>query len=251
MGLPFEKIEANGNDFVLLEQAFNTDAVSLICDRHHGIGADGILVFHPEAGGLRLDHYDPDGSRTFCLNGIRASLTCLFQKNRIPHIGTVKSEGMTLAYEVAAKARVQLPRLMYEPHFWKTQDDGPAINGFRAEVGNPQFVTVDTVSPDSFRRLAPVIRGDLHSFPQGTNVNLLQSDGDHWRVTSYERGVEGFTLACGSGIYACALILAGETGGKSFSFIPDGQGIVNVTVTPDHLFMEGDSRHVASGEWLC
>jgi len=251
LGLPFDKIEANGNDFVLLEKTFDSSAVSSICDRHHGIGADGILVFRLESDTLYLDHYDPDGSRSFCLNGIRAALSCLFVKERIPPSGWVHSEGMHLAYEVGRRVKVQLPQRAYTPLVWQAQDDGPSLHGFRAQVGNPQFVTIGTLNRTSFERLAPQLRWDLDTFPEGTNVNLVHSVGEDWQVITYERGVEGFTLACGSGIYACALVLAGETGGNSFTFYPDGQGTVHVTVAGEHLFMEGDCRHVATGEWLC
>jgi len=250
-GLAFEKIEACGNDFVLLREVPRPFPVAAICDRHYGLGADGIMVFSGVVDGrVVLDHYDPDGSRTFCLNGVRAGLHCLAEQGLIAPAGAVSSEGMAMEYLVDAQAHVILPRRSCREFTWRHQEW--EVPGFIVEAGNPQFVTIDTMSRASFARVAPLIRGDLTSFPEGTNVNLLvpQPDGG-WRITSYERGVEGFTLACGSGIYASAEALFTTSGRDGLRFFPDGKGSVTVMPRGEHLVMTGTTHWVASGVWRC
>ena len=218
-----------------------------ICDRHHGIGADGVLVYQGRNGTvISLDHYDPDGHRSFCLNGARAAVACLIQKNEAPRQGEIHTEGVVLPYGRSDTLIVDLPRRPYRTMVWNSN-----VSGFFADVGNPQFVTINSMSLADFEETAPKIRNDLKHFPQGTNVNLLISRGADWHIRTYERGVEGFTKACGSGMYAASLVLFGERSLESIRFFADGQGWVKMGLDSKGLSMEGSTRWVASGVWLC
>ena len=247
MRLGFDKIEAAGNDFLLLMHTPDDGVVAAICDRHHGVGADGVMVFRGAGDGrVHLDHFDCDGSRSFCLNGIRAALPCLYRKGAIPVAGTVWSEGMTLPYSLTEEARLTLPIRPVTAMSWRGR-----VAGWTVDAGNPQLVLRDPPSLETFRTLAREIRSDLDTFPEGTNVCRLERMGDLWHVETFERGVEDLTLACGSGIYACALVLiaGGEAGPLTFQ--PRGRGRVTVTTAGDRLFFEGTTRHVAEGAFSC
>ncbi len=249
--IPFEKLDACGNDFVLLEADLSVQQVGEICDRHHGIGADGVMVFHRHAEDwVCLNHYDPDGSRSFCLNGVRSTLACLFQKDLIPQSGKVSSEGVSLEYRITeGLATVRLEKSPYQSYTWR--NGGHAVAGFKADVGNPHFIMVNGPSLTWFREHAAQIRGDLEAFPAGVNVSLVRSEGDVWRIYTYERGVEGFTKACGSGMYAASLALLGEGADSSFRFVPEGKGEIFITDHGKYLELRGSSNWVASGVWLC
>lgn len=248
-GYEFHKIQACGNDFILADQALSKENLAAICDRHHGIGADGLMVV-ADVSGERLDfhHYDPDGSRSFCLNGIRATLATLHLQERIPSQGKVHSEGVVLDYEIAGHVAVGLPKRSYRPVVW--QGSGETIPGYFCEVGNPHFISWD-VDELTFRQLAPRIRADYDAFPEGTNVNWLHQTKDGWQIRTYERGVENFTLSCGSGMYASALVLLGEQKLDEIKFLPEGKGEVATQWREDQLWVWGTACWVASGVWRC
>jgi len=244
--LPFDKVEAAGNDFILVATDPGVARSIEICDRHHGLGADGVMVFRGGGEDVILDHYDCDGSRSFCLNGVRAALRCLVATGRIAAAGTVSSEGMRLPYATREETSLILPHRQVRARRWRDR-----IDGFLVDAGNPQFVIRDLPSGADFLVCARSIRNDLETFPEGVNVNHLVPADNDWSVATFERGVEGLTLSCGSGIYACAMVLiaAGERG--PFRFRPAGRGSVVVTPLAEGVRFEGTTRHVAEGVLLC
>ena len=125
-----------------------------------------------------------------------------------------------------------------------------ALDGYRCDVGNLLFVLFDGLNPELFADLAPQIRWDLESFPQGTNVHLVWGEHGTYRIRNYERGVENFTLACGSGMYASALtLLAGKPG--QVIFVPDGRGQVCFRSDGREIEMSGEAHWVATGVYRC
>lgn len=252
--LTFDKVEGCGNDFVLLYQKPNAAAVPRLCDRHHGIGADGVLVWYGHhRDGVRLDHYDPDGGQTFCLNGIRAGLTLAVQQGLCAPSGWVYNEGRRLAYRYDGAIYVQLPPVPIKACRWG--DETAGHDGFFVEVGNPQFVLLDNLDLAQFRAVAPRMRAPSALFPEGANINLLRpgtnEHGDTWQIFTFERGVENFTLACGSGMYAAAMVVMSRFQCNNVRFIPEGRGHVRVEQGTDGIWLTGDTQHVFRGEWLC
>ncbi len=249
----FEKIEACGNDFLLLRVFPGHESVIALCDRHHGVGADGLMILNDvREQRVVLDHYDADGSRSFCLNGIHAALRYLAANDEAPAAGTVASEGVELGFRMDGRApRLFLDKRPCREMVWRDEDSGESRHGYFADVGNPQFVIFQTLSIDEFRQLAPRIRSDRRAFPEGVNVNMAYPVADHWRIHSFERGVEDFTLACGTGMYAAALALFANRGLREARFAPDGKGRVALFDRGDCLEMESTARWVASGVWRC
>ncbi len=252
--LTFDKVEGCGNDFVLLYQKPTAAELPRLCDRHHGVGADGVLVWYGRhRDGVRLDHYDPDGGQTFCLNGIRAGLSLAVKQGLCPPNGWVYNEGRRLAYRFDQVMYVQLPPVPIKACRWK--DEGEGYDGFFVEVGNPQFVLIDNLDLPRFRDLAPRMRAPSAHFPEGANINLLRpsdaADVNTWHIYTFERGVENFTLACGSGMYAAALVVMTRFHCSNVRFIPEGHGHVRVEQGTDGIWLTGDTQHVFRGEWLC
>ncbi|MBI3131991.1 MAG: hypothetical protein HYZ13_11750 [Acidobacteria bacterium] len=188
-----------------------------LCPRGTALGLDGIfLLQRPGVGPWRMEHWDLDGASTFCSNGTRAALGIpgapegaqvevlsngqSVQLRRQPEgVGLRLPEGEGFGLK-------PLPALGLDP--------AGAAFGF---VGNPQLVLrVPSVKDVDLATLAPPLR--FHpAIPGGTNVNVLEvlAPG-RARIRSWERGVEGETLCCGTGCSVAAAWLAATGGGTTW-----------------------------------
>ncbi len=241
MAFDFWKYEGTGNDFVLLRDTEVTaSGVKQLCDRHRGIGADGLMVLSPAEGyDFRMEYYNADGSRAaMCGNGARCiSLFAhhlglgndlRFLGDDGPHTARIISEGVV---EVGMR-------------------DVAAVecigNAFVMDTGVPHFVeVVDDVSAVDVVERGRMIRNSMNA-----NVNFAAVKDGILYVRTYERGVEDETLACGTGATAAAMA-AFLKYGKLFTvrvpggelrvgFTPEGCGFRNVTLT-------GPARRVFKG----
>jgi diaminopimelate epimerase len=197
--LPFTKMQALGNDFVILEEnhlknPLTQDQIRWIADRRQGIGCDQVILIHasPSVDGA-ISFFNADGSDAMaCGNGTRCVAKYL-----------EKSEGT-----------IQTPSFLC--HFWRKGDDITVslrdplflptqsfakgeIQAFPIDLGNPHLVIfTDNLASLSLENLAPSLQP-----PEGVNVELAQViSATTVKVRVYERGV-GITPACGSG--ACAV----------------------------------------------
>jgi diaminopimelate epimerase len=249
--IAFDKVHASGNDMILVEQALARDEIARICDRHHGAGADGVMTFvGVQEGRVILDHHDPDGSESLCVNGTRASLACLHQRGKIPGKGRVMCAGTVMNYVVDPDVTLELTLSDVDIRevVWKSENT--RVPGHLVNVGNPHFVILDPLPLDRFRRVAPTIRQD-DMFSEGANVHLLTGKGTTRHIYSFERGVEGFTKACGSGMIASGVLLMRTLKTNKVRFIPEGRGTVEVSGHDMMVTLIGETAWVASGEWFC
>jgi diaminopimelate epimerase len=214
MKLAFFKYSGNRNDFVLLEHPsveLTAAQIRQLCDRRSGVGADGVLYFTRESdadAGMRV--FNSDGLEAdMCGNGLRCIAT---------HLDSV-------AQKKKDEYRIRTRNAHYRAHrselgyAIEMSEIGPAnpldVSGFRefprvfhVHTGVPHLVfEVDDVVALDVEALAPRYRHHP-LFPQGTNVNFLQviKEGSA-RVRTFERGVEGETYSCGTGLTASALAL--------------------------------------------
>lgn len=249
--MQFEKIHACGNDFVLLYEVPEVAHIKSMCARKHGIGGDGVMVFLglDQAGSPQMQHYEFDGSRSFCLNGLRASLACLYEQQKVAASGNLDYEGVQLAYKIEDSVHVTLA-----PGSVRAKSvvlDGRQYGGCYVETGNPHFIVMgETVADQNFLQFAPGLRG--HSaFPNGANVHMIWQEDQSWHIRSYERGVEAVTLACGSGILAAASMLIELEHASPLTFLPEGGDFVKVASAGEKLVISGPTVWVASGVWRC
>lgn len=202
----------------------------ILCARGSGLGLDGLfrLESPSPAGPWRMDHWDADGSYSFCSNGSRAALA----------LPGAPSEG--LIHSISSGEAIRLRRAGGDIGLRMPEGPGfglkvppidskaPSAFGF---IGNPQWVVevldVDAVDLAAF---APPLRHDP-AFPEGTNVNILQPTGEGTaRIRSWERGVEGETLCCGTGCAVAAAWMAQRTGISQWTLQPKGLDPVRVSV---------------------
>mgnify|MGYP005754917983 CR=1 FL=1 len=209
----FYKYQGAGNDFVLLDARdsrpdLSRETVAALCDRHFGIGADGLMALEPaaEGGEFYMRYFNADGGEsTMCGNGGRC--IALFA-HHLGIGGTLKrfdsSDGVHEAEILEAdgdRGRVRLR--MADVEGCEARD-----NYFFLNTGSPHYVEfVDDVDAvDVYGRGRAIRYSDAFAAQGGTNVNFVQllPDGN-FRIRTYERGVEDETLACGTGATACAL----------------------------------------------
>lgn len=210
MQLHFAKWQGTGNDFILIDDrdgrfpSGDLDVVRRLCDRHFGIGSDGLVLIQPprqEGTDFHMEFFNPDGSRSFCGNGSR----CAFAFWSKLVAGT-------------SPARFTAIDGLHEAHW----EEGNVVVGMRdtgrvhTHGDDPQADFVHTGSPHELVHVADPAAVDLkvegarrryapRHAPGGTNVNFVHVQDGVVRMRTYERGVEDETLSCGTGVVAAAL----------------------------------------------
>lgn len=223
--LKFTKMNGAGNDFVLLDNrdgslALESGVIARICDRHRGVGADGLLVVEPAENGadFRMRYYNSDGGEAeMCGNGARCFAR--FAQRVSGKSGDVSFE--TMAGVIRAKMLGDNVRIqMSEPHSLALNqslsagDASVVVHSLNTGVPHAVVFAADLDAVD-VRGLGRALRFHTHFQPKGTNVNFVAKTGpDSIAIRTYERGVEDETLACGTGMVACALVF-GELAGAA------------------------------------
>jgi len=217
--LRFTKMNGAGNDFILFDNRtgdidLDRNQIAQLCDRHRGIGADGILLLEKPTNGadFRMRYFNADGGEAeMCGNGAR----CFARfANKIGG-QKVKISFETPAGVISAELKGELVTLrMTEPADLRLNVDLPMAAENRTiyfiNSGVPHVVIrVAKIDDAEVRRDGAAIRYHKMFSPTGTNVNFIEKRGPNKiAIRTYERGVEGETLACGTGIVAGALIFA-------------------------------------------
>lgn len=218
MRLNFTKMNGAGNDFVLIDNRdlsleLSTDQIALICDRHRGVGADGFLAAEPAEGGadFKFRYYNADGGEAeMCGNGARCfgrytARLLGSPQERITFetiAGTLAAEFIGTDVRIAMSDPIDLMR--------NTPARGEGITGpiHFLNTGVPHAITfVENLPGIDVVKAGASIRYHPHFAPQGSNANFVKVlASNHIAIRTYERGVEGETLACGTGMVACALL---------------------------------------------
>ncbi len=253
--LRFTKMNGAGNDFVLLDNrggnlSLTSAQITRICDRHRGVGADGVLLLERPRNGadFRMRYFNADGGEAeMCGNGARCFAR--FANRSAGPLEQLSFE--TPAGVIGAQLVGELVTLqMSEPQDLRLGLEVP-IGGekFRAayiDSGVPHVVVrVAQIEEVDVRSLGSALRHHPLFAPRGANANFLEERGARSiAIRTYERGVEDETLACGTGVVASALIFAATEkvqgpidvlvrGGDTLQvgFTRDGEEFRNVTLT--------------------
>lgn len=272
----FWKYQGIGNDFILVDGTdggleIDVEWCRRACDRHYGIGADGVLYVLPGEGtDITMRIINADGSEAeMCGNGIRCVAKYAADN------GVVSGDAMsihTLAGDLGAEVfrgddgTVKTVRINmgapildgrsvpvdYDGRFIDQpfDADGVAIRANAVSMGNPHFITFTPLDDATVDRLGPVL--EKHPFfPRKTNVEFCKVEDGKIYIRVYERGA-AWTLACGTG--ACATTTAAALNG----LVPFGTpvdvhlpgGWLRITVDKDlgYVLMEGPAELVFTGD---
>ncbi len=269
MELNFYKLEGLGNDFILLDTRGRDwvpakRQVIKWCDRHFGIGADGILLLQKSGkkdADFRMRIFNADGSEAeMCGNGIRCLALYIYERglSRKTNFGIETRAGVMRVEKLSHRFRVGIGRAEFDPKKIPVAGRGELIGktlkvegkNFSAtclSVGNPHCVIpVPDLSKIDLARLGPKI--ERHRwFPNRVNVEFVKViSRSHLQVRVWERGA-GETLACGTG--ACAALVAcaklGLADCSATVSLPGGD--LWIEWNPNSCYLTGPARLVFSG----
>ena len=214
IGLPVYKMTGSGNDFVMLDARVSSPAewtpqdMQAVCARGMGIGADGIVFVGPgsHAGAARMIYYNADGSHAaMCGNAALCSTTLA------AHLSIGPADGIELETDAGTYQSRSLDGGRAELHLAPVEAPAavPGLLGLvgrerqavLSRVGVPHLIVlVDDVDQVALMERGRALRFDPALAPEGANVNFISADENGtWRMRTYERGIEGETLACGTG----------------------------------------------------
>lgn len=206
-----------GNDFVVLDNRdlsinLSKKQIEKLCDRHRGVGADGLLAVEPAQGtaDFRYRYYNSDGGEAeMCGNGAR----CYGRFAQRLIGGNPESLSFeTMVGDLTAYFYGDLVKIAMSEPFDLERNVDLGIDGIGPvdviNTGVPHVVAfVEDLENLDVISLGRAIREHSHFAPAGTNVNFAKIlSPQHLAIRTYERGVEDETLACGTGMTACALI---------------------------------------------
>lgn len=251
MKLEFTKYHGTGNDFIMVDNRQlrwvpTAETIKIICDRHFGIGADGLILIETSTDAdFHMNYYNSDGSQSFCGNGSR----CAVHYSKTLGIGNQTVVFTAIDGEHNAR--------------WEDEEiaihmkDTNAVEHLRphhfANTGSPHVVKyVDDVNDVEVVHEGRLIRFSERWKKQGTNVNFVEKTDECLMVRTYERGVEDETLSCGTGVTAVALVDFDIYGGDTQRTIETPGGFLRVSFQPEgktftDIWLIGPAKKVFTG----
>ena len=269
----FWKVNGAGNDFIILsaltlnltEERFSALAKHL-CHRRCSIGADGLMVVLPPEGkaDFRMLFFNADGTKgEMCGNGARCICRFGYELGLSGEKQTIETTAGIVTGKRLSKRdyRIRLNDVTLTELNHRAEVDGIRYDCAYVELGNPglphavlPYASLEQASEEELRELGAAL---CHhpAFPKGANINFYDITGeDEVFIRTYERGVEDFTLACGTGAasVAAVLTLKGLLSGEDVHIRSVG-GTLTVDMDRvgshiDNLYLTGPTNFVAEGE---
>jgi diaminopimelate epimerase len=258
----FTKAHAYGNDFLYIGrdavETASLDALAReLCDRHTGVGADGLIVYEPTADGASVRLFNADGSRSEVSgNGVRGLAAILLRNvGRIGAEVTIHTDGgvKQLVRTERSGSRHTFRAAMGLPEDLRQVSISVADESVQAAVmtfGNPQCVVLGPLPDEArFRTLGPAL--ERHAmFPDRTNVEFATVDAsDSVRIVIWERGV-GPTTSSGTGSCASLIAAAAFGGAARDATVTAPGGSQRVEWRDDNVYLTGWADVLFDGEWF-
>ncbi|SFH51358.1 diaminopimelate epimerase [Tindallia magadiensis] len=267
MNIPFTKMHGIGNDFILLKRQDLPDAswdqklAKMICQRHLGIGADGMMIAEAsEIADIKMLYHNADGSQgEMCGNGIRCFAHYVMEENLVPEKPVLRIETMLDIREIEIQRYESMGSLvkvyMGKPKIrdieMMIEVDGETIKMADLTIGVPHVVLLESdLNVNRVDRIGPKIE-KMDIFPKGTNVNFAKVHSrEHVSVMTWERGA-GHTLACGTGICSvCSVLHQKGMVEKRINVIAEG-GQLTIEIDKENgVYMTGPCQMIAKGNFM-
>jgi diaminopimelate epimerase len=257
------KTHAYGNDFLLVQEqdvpagADRPGLARAMCERHRGVGADGVITYADGPRGARMQLLNADGSYSEVSgNGVRCLAAWLARMRAIQAGQSIEIETdagtKTLQLLELDGNRLTFRASMGQPEGVRRQTidvDGVPIDAVTLRVGNPQCVVLGEVSEARLHAIASKLA--VHPvFPEGTNVELATVEPPAGvRILIWERGV-GPTEASGTGACAAAVAAMSYGGAPRDVQVTSPGGTQRVEWRDDGLFLTGWAEVVLDGRWI-
>jgi len=266
------KYQGSGNDFIIIDNRDNfvykeieklglsvNEFVRKLCEQHKSVGADGVILIEKAKNPknhFSWSFFNADGSvAEMCGNGSRCAARFAYEKDIAPKDMVFE----TIAGEIEAhivdnkRVKVQLtPYHSYQKDIEIKTEYG-TFKGHFVNTGVPHFVIFmdeDELDNLDVEKVGRAIRYHAYFAPKGTNVNFVaKTKNGSFRIRTYERGVEGETLACGTGSAACGInaYLLGLSASNIVDIITKSGEILKITIENDKVFLEGPTTKVFEG----
>jgi len=270
-GTHFYKMTGSGNDFVVLDGRASTPdlwppaRVRAICDRRNGVGADGLVILTPATPGtVRMSYWNSDGSHgALCGNAALCSgrLSVDLELVAAGEFCLLTDAGLVrvISRAQAEEAEIQLPPADL-PRNLSELRPAPGERWLSlGTVGVPHLVVrVEDIEAVDVMGRGGALRSHARAGPAGANVNFVSPQADPrapWLIRTFERGVEGETLACGTGTVAAALALASR-GEAELPLRFQSRGGLELTVRAElngaqatEVWLSGQGRLLFRGVW--
>lgn len=259
-GIPFTKASACGNDFILIDGMHAPVDLSAfsrrICDRHDGVGADGVEWMFPDPrkeADIRIRLFNADGSEAeISGNGTRCVAALVAAEQRKSEITIRTGAGLKTCRLVSGNGhRFTFEMNMGEPQVgdeFSIKLASGEVKGIPVSMGNPHFVVFVSEFFPGWQAEAAEI-GRHHDFKYGINVEFVIPDGkDHIQVRFFERGV-GETRSSGTG--SCASAVAAIAAGKCRSPVKvEAEGGIQQVRWERYVFLTGPAQLLCRGEFF-
>lgn len=271
--IDFVKMHGLGNDFVLVDnkaipaEVSYTDLAKKMCDRHFGIGADGLVIINPldvtSDTDIAWRIFNSDGTEPeMCGNAIRCFAKYVYDQGMVDKkqftiwtlagtiVPTIEDNGLVtvdMGSPVLASAKIPVKSEKNQVVAQPIEVLDKTFEMTCVSMGNPHCVIFSDEEID-----LPVYGAalEVHDvFPQKTNVEFVKVLAkDHLKVDVWERGC-GITLACGTGACAClrAGLLNNLCASRATVSLPGGDLVISYDETTDKLYMTGPATYVFSG----
>jgi len=269
----FTKMQGTGNDFVVIEdfegKYDNLEELAIkLCDRHFGIGADGILMVRKSnIADIQMVIINADGSyASMCGNGIRCFAKYVWEKKyvsgekiKIETGDGVKLASISVKDGYAQGVTINMGKYKFNPKSIPALSPVEIVNK-RLEINNKEYYitsllmgvphTIVFGKDEDYEVEEGKFIENYEMFPEKTNVNFCEVvDKNMIRVKTWERGA-GITLACGTG--SCASVVAakrlGYIEGKVTVQVPGG--LLNIEIVKDEVLMEGPAEIIFNGQFF-
>lgn len=269
MKLNFTKMEGCGNDFIFIDCMRGRGAISLkpnqirqICDRHFGVGADGVvLLFEGTQAMAHWKFFNADGTEAeMCGNAARCAILFLaerhFPNEKVVSIlteaGVIKGKRLAPGLAEVTMVSKNNPQYRYSDKVVMLEGVGP-IRTYFIDAGVPHAVVeVESLKDYPIQKIGAFLRSHPTYGKQGTNVTFFQKGTNNTiSVTTFERGVEDETMACGTGAVAAASIFS-EIFLQPLPIIvkvPGGELTVDVSPVSKVVLLRGPASFVYEGEY--